>query len=299
MNYQAYGFGDNSSYSSQNTYEYYVRAVRNFSIPKETTLNIIGNTNISGALNVSSTFINDSNLNLSGSNLIIDAGNLYVSGGINVSGSLTVSSTYVNNSNVNLDQSNLIIDGGDLIVSGTSYFSGSLIPNTADGTYTSSFSLGSNTHAWKDLWISKGSIIFLDAQTQTTSSFTIVEDRAVSYTNGITASYFDGDGSRLYNLPSTLYWNDNRVHTIRPKEQFTFGHDYVIEDMQFRIESTDEEYNYGTLAAPISFKKIGRIFIGDKLLVKDSSIINDGIMEVGKSVILDGNVTITGTGKLI
>jgi hypothetical protein len=53
MNYQGYGFGDNSSYSSPNISTYYVRAVRNFSIPIN-ALNITGNTVLSGSLNVSS-----------------------------------------------------------------------------------------------------------------------------------------------------------------------------------------------------------------------------------------------------
>ena len=260
MNYQGYGFGDNSLYSSPNTYTYYVRAVRNFSIPK-TALTVIGDSYFSG--------------------------------------SLTVSSTYVNNSNVNLDQSNLIIDGGDLIVSGTSYFSGSLIPNTAGGAYTSSFSLGSNTNAWKDLWISQGSIIFVNATTHQTSSFTVIEDEAVLYSNGVSASYFEGDGSRLFNLPSTLYWNENKRRIVRPEEEFTFNQNYIIEDSIFEIQTSDTEYNYGATPGLISFKKIGKIFIGDKMLVKDSSIINDGTLTVGKSIILDGNSQIIGTGKII
>ena len=90
MNYQGYGFGDNSSYSSPNTYEYYVRAVRNFSIPK-TAFNVTGNTTFSGSVLVS----------------------------------------------------------------------GSLIPATGEGTLTSSFSLGDSTHAWKDIWVSNGTIHFV------------------------------------------------------------------------------------------------------------------------------------------
>ena len=53
-------------------------------------------------------------------------GNLNLSGSLNLSSSLTISSTVVNNGNINALNSDLIIDGGDLIVSGGSYFSGSL-----------------------------------------------------------------------------------------------------------------------------------------------------------------------------
>jgi hypothetical protein len=40
--------------------------------------------------------------------------------------------------------------------------SGSIIPAVASGSATSSFSLGSATNAWNDLWISNGTINFLD-----------------------------------------------------------------------------------------------------------------------------------------
>ena len=61
-------------------------------------------------------------------------GNLNLSGSLNLSSSLTISSTVVNNGTINALNSDLIIDGGDLIVSGASYFSGSLIPNSS-GSY--------------------------------------------------------------------------------------------------------------------------------------------------------------------
>jgi len=47
------------------------------------------------------------------------------------------------------------------------------------------------------------------------------------------------------------------------------------------------------------FKKEGSIFIGGNLLVKDSTIVNNGRISVGGEVILIGNSDITGTGKII
>jgi hypothetical protein len=62
---------------------------------------------------------------------------------------------------------------GSNVFSGSQYISGSIIPNTGVGTYTSSFSLGSSTNAWKDLWISEGSIKFVNSLTGVTSSISL------------------------------------------------------------------------------------------------------------------------------
>lgn len=58
----------------------------------------------------------------------------------------------------------------DLIISGTIYVSGSIIPD-ADSSNTSSFDLGSATNAWKDIYVSDGSIKFVKAG-ESTVSFT-------------------------------------------------------------------------------------------------------------------------------
>ena len=47
-------------------------------------------------------------------------------------------------------------------ITGSLLMSGSIIPAVESGSYTSSFSLGSATNAWKDLWVSNGTINFLD-----------------------------------------------------------------------------------------------------------------------------------------
>lgn len=52
---------------------------------------------------------------------------------------------------------------GKLNITGSIGISGSIIPAVQAGQYTSSFSLGSQTAAWKDIWVSQGTIYFLDA----------------------------------------------------------------------------------------------------------------------------------------
>ena len=128
---------------------------------------------------------------------------------------------------------------GQQIVSGSILISGSLIPAVGDGTFTSSFTLGSPTNAWKDLYISNGSIIFVDAVTQATSSFSIdneVGQSTVKYTAAITASKYFGDGGGLYNLPSNTNWNKDKEYILRSTEQLTFSGDYILENAALLIE---------------------------------------------------------------
>ena len=130
---------------------------------------------------------------------------------------------------------------GEQVVSGSILISGSLVPATGQGTFTSSFTLGSPTNAWKDLYISNGSIIFVDAVTQATSSFSIdneVGQSTVKYTAAITASQYFGDGGGLFNLPSNTNWNHNKEYVLKNTEQLTFSGDYILESSTLLIEGS-------------------------------------------------------------
>ena len=364
MNYQGYGFGDNSSYSSPNTYTYYVRAVRNFSIPKGNALNVTGNTSFSGSLNVTGSLILNGNLTFSdssiqttafvpttyattGSNQFIGTQIITGSNGVlEYSGTMlpdealasihakdeapwlerfyndsfsTTNSVmsyfawndgrfiFHNDSTESIaisvggyESDNLIVRDNSVDINRNVNVSGSIIPATADGTYTSSFSLGSATNAWKDLYISHGSIIFVDAQTQETSSFSIDNNagqNTVKYTANITASAYLGDGGQLINLPSATNWNNiYDQYLIRKTEQLTFSGDYILENAFLLIEGSETQIEYSPNKY---FKKEGTIFIGGNLLLKDSRIQNNGKISVGGQVILIGNSEITGTGTII
>jgi len=133
---------------------------------------------------------------------------------------------------------------GSLDVYANMMVSGSIIPNTGNGTNTSSFSLGSATNAWKDLYISHGSIIFVDAQTQATTSFSIENNtggqNTVKYTAAITASAYLGDGRQLTNLSANTNWNNTYdSYTIRNTEQLTFSGDYILENGFLLIEGSE------------------------------------------------------------
>ena len=156
---------------------------------------------------------------------------------------LVDSASFANRINAATNEQDLsyLATTGSNVFSGSQYISGSLVPAVGDGTFTSSFSLGSPTNAWKDLYISHGSIIFVDSLTQSTSSFSIstdadTDENTVQYTAAITASSFIGDGSRLYNLPSTTNWNKDKQFILRKTEQLTFSGDYILEDCALIIE---------------------------------------------------------------
>jgi hypothetical protein len=102
-------------------------------------------------------------------------GNQGLTGSLSVSSTLIISSTIVNDGAMALTNgSNLTIGTGSLLIlSSSQYISGSIIPNTGAGTYTSSFSLGSATNAWKDIWVSEGSINFINSLTGATSSISL------------------------------------------------------------------------------------------------------------------------------
>ena len=73
---------------------------------------------------------------------------------------LKISGPTVQLSGLNSDPGNVNVIGA-LNVTGSMGISGSIVPAVGAGQSTSSFSLGSATNAWKDLWVSNGTINFL------------------------------------------------------------------------------------------------------------------------------------------
>ena len=81
----------------------------------------------------------------------------------------------------------VVSSNGDTTISGSILISGSLIPNTDGVSSTSSFSLGSPTNAWKDIYVSNGTINFLDG------------DGSVQGTLSSTADGISTDGDAYFN----------------------------------------------------------------------------------------------------
>ena len=91
-------------------------------------------------------------------------------------------------------------------------------------------------------------------------------------------------------------WEIDNEISIGANEQLTFSGDYVLENSIMSIETSVIEIEYSLNKY---FKKIGKLFIGGNLLVKDSTLVNNGLVSVGGQVILIGNSQITGTGTII
>ena len=85
------------------------------------SLNITkGNINVSGSINTTGSLnILTGSVNIKNGNINVTKGNINVSGSVNISSSLVVSSTVVNNGTIDALNSDLIIDGGNIILSGS------------------------------------------------------------------------------------------------------------------------------------------------------------------------------------
>jgi hypothetical protein len=111
---------------------------------------------------------------------------------------------------------------GNQIISGSILISGSIIPNTDGVSSTSSFDLGSPTNAWKDIYVSNGTINFLDgtgsiqatlSSTGTGLTLPLTLDLATaSKIESIPASSGDGNGYTTLELtPDTDLGTDQYI----------------------------------------------------------------------------------------
>ena len=87
----------------------------------------------------------------------------HVQGQYNIPSSNTNDLFIIGNGTSNVNRKNILtVSTSSVVVSGSILISGSLIPNTNGVSVTSSFDLGSPTNAWKDIYVSNGTINFLD-----------------------------------------------------------------------------------------------------------------------------------------
>ena len=117
-----------------------------------------------------------------------------------------------------------------------------------------------------------------------------------SGTSGTSGSTGTSGTSGSTNLLSSIGWNISKEYQIGNTEQLTFAGDYILDNSDLYIEGSEENIEY---AQDKLAKKTGKIYIGGNLIIKDSSIENNGEIGVGGSVILIGNSQITGTGIII
>jgi hypothetical protein len=162
---------------------------------------------------------------------------------------------------------------GSNAFSGSQYISGSIIPNTGVGTYTSSFSLGSPTNAWKDIWVSEGSINFVNSLTGATSSISLN-----TTTNQIVVSNLNINTASL----------DSRIIAI---EAAALSASYFSSSIQL-TSSFDERYTQTSSLNTFtgSFNAISSSFA-----ITGSNTFN-GNQTISGSLMISGGLNITNNG---
>ena len=138
----------------------------------------------------------------------IDNNFAYFTGSHDITGSLTIS--------------------GSIIVTGSIKVSGSIIPNVGVGELTSSFDLGSSTAAWKDIYVSQGSIKFLVLSGSTSSSVALsATNNGLSINNGptITSTGYSGSFSVTGSITSSgdIVFTTSSSSVIKPLTNITLS----------------------------------------------------------------------------
>jgi hypothetical protein len=87
------------------------------------------------------------------------------------------------------------------------------------------------------------------------------------------------------------HWVENKTLILKSDETLVISGDYVLIDTDLNLEK-DTEITIGSL----TFNKYAQIYIGGNLLLLNSNIINDGLINVAGAIIFSGNSTITGLG---
>lgn len=105
----------------------------------------------------------------------------------------------------------------------------------------------------------------------------------------------DGNSIEISGFTTNVkHWEENQNKILKSDETILISGDYVLVDTDLVLQR-DTPITIGDL----TFNKFSQIFIGGNLLLKNSNITNDGLINVAGAVIFNGNSTITGTGIII
>jgi hypothetical protein len=205
---------------------------------------------------------------LSGNSIIIQ-GNLTATGTIsgNISGSVTNAATasYVTAANVNGTVTNAATASyvntlnQNVTISGSILVSGSIIPATDGVSTTSSFNLGSPTNAWKDIYVSNGTINFLDGAGNVQGTVGAGSAGTVITGSLNVVSY----GNEELNLENQGY--NNGVFTQLPKQRLTSAGIKLAEDFTSGLSLNPGLYTYFTNPILPWDKKITNFYVYNDL----------------------------------
>ena len=201
---------------------------------------------------------------LSGTTVTIPS-NLTVTG--NISGSITISATasYVAAANVVGTVTNAATASyvaalnQNVTISGSILVSGSLIPNTDGVSITSSFDLGSPTNAWKDIYVSNGTINFLDGAGNVQGTVGAGAAGTVITGSLNVVSY----GNEEFNLENQGY--NNGVFTQLPKQRLISAGIKMAADFSSGLTLNTGLYTWGNDPILPWDKKITNFYVYNDL----------------------------------
>jgi hypothetical protein len=210
-------------------------------------------------------------------NAELDGNFEYFTGSHAITGSLVVSSSITSNGYtvVTSNQTgSLIVNTGSFATTGSNAFkntqtisgsiliSGSIIPNVSSTSTTSSFSLGSPTNAWKDIYVSDGTINFLNSAGQVQASLG-AGSSGTTFTGGtnISGQLIVTPTSITSSQPARIYQNQDPSCDFRLVNSTTYNVAlYYYGDMRvlpfdrtytsYFIIGTPSDLTYGSVYLP-------------------------------------------------
>ena len=87
------------------------------------------------------------------------------------------------------------------------------------------------------------------------------------------------------------HWLQNETKILQSDETILISGDYVLVNTNLDLQK-DTDITIGNL----TFNKYAQIYIGGNMLLLNSNIVNDGLINVAGAIIFSGNSTITGLG---
>ncbi len=119
---------------------------------------------------------------------------------------------------------------GDQIITGSILISGSIIPAVGVGETTSSFDLGSSTAAWKDIYVSEGSIKFI--QSGSPAITLSAKDGGISIDGGstISANGVSGQFITSKSLDTNITVKDNNNSLLMGPIEIETDKELVVEE---------------------------------------------------------------------
>lgn len=102
-----------------------------------------------------------------------------------------------------------------------------------------------------------------------------------------------GDNNLIeFTQGSSKYWFINDTLVVNSDDSIVLSNNMVLENSTLTINTNNRIINIDNLI----FSECGQIFIGGYLLLINSNIINNGILNVAGAIVFSGSSTITGTG---